>query len=183
MEDKIPTRTSKIMVWAGVGFTATRSASSLATPVHTSSSLVLTLVSRNQTFVALFPVTPPNVHSSWPTASYVFDFPRLHNRDGYDYPREINRHLPVHLHLYWTIRLTIPFSFSSLSLCFHRLHRPIQGLRFCPISFCRGGTSLRGSAVSFHSSSSSSLARRICHCRIPQGSQNGWTAQRAPCQN
>ena len=114
--DKIPSRTSKIMVWAAVDFTATRSASSLATPVRTSSSLVSTLVLQNQTFVALFTVISPKVHSSRPTASFVFDRPRVLNRDGYNYPREINRHLPVHLHFSWTIRLTIPFSLLPLSL-------------------------------------------------------------------
>jgi hypothetical protein len=178
MGDKMPIKTSKIMVWAGVDFRATRSASSPATPVRTSSSLVSTPASRNQTFVALFTIIPLKVHGSWPTASYVFDWPRLHHRDGYDYPREINRHLPVHLHSSWTIRLTIP-----LSLCSHRLHRPIQGLRFCPICFCRGRTSLRGPAVSLHPSSSSGLAWCIRHLRIPQGSQNWRAAQRAPCQN
>ncbi len=54
----------KIMAWVGVGFTAIRSALSPATPVPTSSSLVSTLVSRNQTFVQLFTVPPIKVNYS-----------------------------------------------------------------------------------------------------------------------
>jgi hypothetical protein len=57
MEDKTPITTTKITVWEGVDFTVLRSASLLATPVRTSSSLVSTLVSQNPTFVALFTVT------------------------------------------------------------------------------------------------------------------------------
>jgi hypothetical protein len=57
MEDKTPITTTKITVWQGVDFTVIRSASLLATPVHTSSSLVSTLVSQNPTFVALFTIT------------------------------------------------------------------------------------------------------------------------------
>jgi hypothetical protein len=83
----------------------------------------------------------------------------------------------------WTIPLTIPFFLSPFSFSSYRLHRPIQGLRFRPIRFYRGRTRLRGPAVSLHSSSSSSLAWRICYRRVLQSSQNRWTAQRAPCQN
>jgi len=57
MEDKTPITTTKITVWEGVDFTVIRSASLLATPVPTSSSLVSTLVSQNPTFVALFTIT------------------------------------------------------------------------------------------------------------------------------
>jgi hypothetical protein len=52
-EDKTPITTTKITVWQGVDFKDIRSASLLATPVRTSSSLVSTLVSQNPTFVAL----------------------------------------------------------------------------------------------------------------------------------
>jgi hypothetical protein len=57
MEDKTPITTTKITVWQGVDFRVIRSASLLATPVRTSSSLVSTLVSQNPTFVALFTIT------------------------------------------------------------------------------------------------------------------------------
>jgi hypothetical protein len=67
-EDKTPITTTKTTVWAELDFMAPRSALSLVTPVRTSSSLVSTLVSRNPTFVALFTITPPKVHGSWPTA-------------------------------------------------------------------------------------------------------------------
>jgi hypothetical protein len=53
MEDKTPITTTKITVWEGVDFTVIRSASLLATPVHTSSSLVSTLVSQNPTFIRI----------------------------------------------------------------------------------------------------------------------------------
>jgi len=68
MEVKTPITTTKTTVWAGVDFMAPRNASSQATPVLTSSSLVSTLVSQNPTFVELFTITPPKVHGSWPTA-------------------------------------------------------------------------------------------------------------------
>jgi hypothetical protein len=57
MEDKTPITTTKITGWQRVDFTVIRSASLLATPVRTSSSLVSTLASQNPTFVALFTVT------------------------------------------------------------------------------------------------------------------------------
>jgi hypothetical protein len=50
-EDKTPITATKIMASEAADFTATRSASSLATLVRMSSFSASTLVSRNQTFV------------------------------------------------------------------------------------------------------------------------------------